>query len=155
MAVKAAVVHTLHRFYARGIHADAHAAATVPADGGIDDLDGAHYCLVVSYRRDGTPVPTPVWFGIDDGRVYFRAEGDSGKVKRIRAKQSVRVAPCDGRGRPSGPPFEATARVVGPDEEDRAERAIQRNYGRARRVYERWLTLPGAAYVEIAPDAVS
>src|SRR4029453_8567756 len=102
MGVKAAFVHALHRFYARGIHADAQDAATQPANGTLNDLDASHYCLVVTYRRDGTPVPTPVWFGIDDGRVFFRAEGDSGKVKRIRANATVRAAPCDGRGRPSG-----------------------------------------------------
>jgi PPOX class probable F420-dependent enzyme len=151
MGAKTALVHALHRFYARGIHAQARAVAAAAADGSVGDLDGAHYCLVVSYRRDGTPVPTPVWFGVDDGRIYFRSEGDSGKARRIRANQNVRVAPCDGRGRPTGPPFDATARIVPPEEEDRAERAIQRNYGRARRVYERLLTLPGATYVQITP----
>jgi uncharacterized protein len=151
MGAKAALVHALHRFYARGIHAKAHTVAAAAAGGSVDDLEGAHYCLVVSYRRDGTPVPTPVWFGVDGGRIYFRSEGDSGKAKRIRANENVRVAACDGRGRPASPPFDATARLVPPEEEDRAERAIQRNYGRARRVYERWLTLPGAAYVEITP----
>ena len=155
MPVKAAVVRRLHRIYGRAVHPKARAVAQAEATGNLDDLDGGHYCLVVTFRRDGTPVPTPVWFGVEDGRVYFRAEGESGKVKRIRANARVRVARCDARGRPAGPPFDATARLLPVEEEDRAERAIQRNYGRARRVYERWLTLPDGAYVEITPDVVS
>ena len=151
MGAKAAVVHAMHRLYGRAVHPQAHTVAESAASGSLDTLDGSHYCLVLSLRRDGTPVPTPVWFGVEDGRIYFRAEAGSGKLKRIRANPSVRVARCGARGRPSAPPFEGTARLVPPDEEARAERAIQRNYGRARRVYERWLTLPDGAYVEITP----
>jgi PPOX class probable F420-dependent enzyme len=155
MGIKAAVVQGMHRMYGRAVHPKARAVAQAEATGTLDDLDGAHYCLVVTFRRDGTPMPTPVWFGVEEGRIYFRAEGQSGKVKRIRANDRVRVARCDARGRPAGPPFDASARLVPVAEEDRAERAIQRNYGRARRMYERWLTLPDGVYVEITPDAVN
>jgi PPOX class probable F420-dependent enzyme len=148
---KAAVVHAMHRLYGRAVHAQAHTVTDCGPDGTIDTLDGAHYCLVVSYRRDGTPVPTPVWFGVDPGRIYFRGEAGSGKLKRIRANPFVRVARCDARGRPSAPPLDGTARLLPADEAARAERIIQRNYGRARRVYERWLTLAEGAYVEITP----
>ena len=137
----------------RMVARSAHDAAAVPAGeaaGRVDDLRGKH-CLVVSYRRDGTPIPTPVWFGLDEGRVYFRAEGDSGKVKRIRANPTVRLAPCDSRGRPTGPLLEATARVLAPGEEHTAERAIGTRYGPGRRLYERWFTLPGGVYVECTP----
>ena len=137
------------------MHPQARTVAESEALGTVDTLDGAHYCLVVSFRRDGTPVPTPVWFGVEDGRIYFRGEAGSGKLKRIRANPTVRVARCDARGRPGAPPFDGTARLLPPDEAARAERAIQRNYRRARLVYERWLTLPGAAYVEITPGVVS
>jgi len=155
MHPKAAVVRALHRLYGRAVHPQARTVADSAAQGTVDTLDGARYCLVVSFRRDGTPVPTPVWFGVEDGRIYFRGEAGSGKLKRIRANPIVRVARCDARGRPSAPPFDGTACLVAPDEAARAERAIQRNYGRARRVYERWFTLPEGAYVEITPGAVS
>jgi PPOX class probable F420-dependent enzyme len=151
MGAKAGLVHLIHRLYARVVHPQARTVAAGAACGSVDSLDGARHCLVVSFRRDDTPVATPVWFGVEDGRVYFRAEAESGKLKRIRANPFVRIARCDARGRPSAPPFDATARLIPLDEQARAERIIQRNYGRGRRVYERWLTLPDGAYVEITP----
>jgi uncharacterized protein len=126
------------RLYDRMRHPDAFAAAgREPTAQGFDALRGRKYCLLVSFRRSGEPVPTPVWFGLDaEGRLYVHTEADAGKVKRIRANPSVRVAPASVRGKPAGPLAQGTARVLGPDENARAERAIQANYGFGRKLYE-------------------
>ena len=60
------------RFYSRLLHPaadDLSHAPVAPWDTRL--LEGHHYCLLVSYRRDGRPVPTPVWFarGCDPGPV--------------------------------------------------------------------------------------
>jgi uncharacterized protein len=136
------VVETLaaasNRFYLRVRHDQAFSAAAEP--GTRDDfahLGGHKYCLLTTFRRDGTPVPTPVWFGVaEDGRLYARSEAAVGKVKRIRHDPHVRVAPCTFRGKPLGPSAEGRARIVPPEEEVRAERAIAANYGLFRRMYE-------------------
>ena len=154
MSRRTRIVRRMHRWYARLTHPDAHRVDAMAATGSLDEM-GGKYCLVVSFRRDGTPVPTPVWFGVGDGRLYFRAEAGSGKLKRIRANPAVRIARCDARGRPSGAPFDATARIVDPSGEPRAEQVIQQNYGRVRRWYERWLTLPEGAYVEVTPTGTT
>src|SRR5215212_5256428 len=95
---------------------------------GFDHLAGHKHCLLVTFRRSGEPVPTPVWFGLDGGRVYARSEERVGKVKRIRANPRVLVAPCDNRGKPLGPAAEGRARILPAAEEDTAERAIQSNF---------------------------
>jgi uncharacterized protein len=123
---------------------------------GFDHLRGRKYALLTTFRRSGEPVPTPVWFGLgDDGRLYFRSEADVGKVKRIRRDGRALVAPCTVRGRPRGPAAEGRARVLPPEENDRAERAIQANYGLGRRVYEGAGSLANVdlVYVEVAPPA--
>jgi uncharacterized protein len=132
------VVELSDRFYDRMRHRDAFTAARGEATAeGFDALRGNKYCLLVSYRRSGEPVPTPVWFGLDgEGRLYVHSEHDSGKVKRIRANPRVRVAPASVRGKPTGPLAEGTARVLAPEDEARAERAIQSNYGLGRKLYE-------------------
>jgi uncharacterized protein len=114
---------------------------------------GRKHCLVVTYRRSGEPVPTPVWFGIADGKLYFRSEERVGKIKRIRANGSVLVAPCDSRGKPKGEGVEAEARILSPDEEERAESAIQSNFGLGRRMYEgvAMNLAPKGVYVEVTP----
>ena len=119
---------------------------------GFQHLSGHTYCLAVTYRRSGEPVATPVWFGVDgEGRLYFRTFAASAKVKRIRSQPRVRIAPCTVRGKPLGPAAEGTGRVLGPDEEDRAEETIQSNYGLFRRVFERTGGSAEAVYVEVTP----
>lgn len=93
--------------------------------------------LLVSFRRDGRPVPTPVWFASVGDVLYARSEAEAGKIKRISRHSRVLVAPCDGRGRPLGPPHDAEARVLAGDETLTAETLLAARYGIARRVVER------------------
>jgi PPOX class probable F420-dependent enzyme len=132
------VVQLSDRFYDRMRHPAAQQAARGEATAqGFEALRGHKYCLLVSYRRSGEPVPTPVWFGLDaDGRLYVHTEADAAKVKRIRADARVRVAPATVRGKPAGAIAEGTARVLAAEEEPRAERTIQSNYGLGRKLYE-------------------
>jgi len=123
---------------------------------GFDGLRGHKYCLLVTYRRSGEPVPTPVWFGLDaEGRLYVNTEADSAKVKRIRANAHARVAPANARGKPVGPLAEGSARVLASSEENaRAEQALRSNYGLGRKLYEdvlgRALGVP-TVYLEVTP----
>ncbi len=120
---------------------------------GFDALRGRKYCLLVSYRRSGEPVPTPVWFGLDDAgqRAYIRTEADAGKVKRVRANPEVLVGPADVRGKPLGPLAAGSARVLAGEEQAGAERIVQANYGVGRRIYEAVLGArgDGNAYLEV------
>ena len=145
----------LDRVYDGMRHRDAFTAARQqPTVQGFDALRGHKYCLLVSFRRSGEPVPTPVWFGLDEaGLLYVRTEGAAAKVKRIRADARVRVAPATVRGKPTGPLAEGTARVLEPEQERRAERALQSNYGLGRRLYEGVAEPLGAhmVYLEVTP----
>ena len=117
-------------------------------------MRGHKYCLLVTYKRRGEAVPTPVWFGLADGKLYVRSEANVAKVKRIRNDLHVRVAPCTARGKPLGPPAEGQARVLDePSDEAKAEAALQANYGLGRKVYEGAGGALGvkAVYLEITP----
>src|SRR5512133_4259138 len=67
---------------------------------------------ITTFKRDGTPVATPVWCVGDNGSLLVYTEADSGKVKRIRRKPHVTVAPCNFRGKPRGPAADADAVLV-------------------------------------------
>jgi PPOX class probable F420-dependent enzyme len=116
-------------------------------------LGGHKYALLITYRRNGEGVPTPVWFGLRDGKAYVHTEPRTAKVARIRANPRVRLAPCTMRGKPRGPAAEGQARILPPEEESAAEAAIQANYGLARRIYEQPLNRSGLewVYLEISP----
>jgi uncharacterized protein len=122
----------------------------------FESLRGRKYALLVTFRRSGEPVPTPVWFGLDaGGRLYFRTEARTAKVKRIRNDSHVRVGPCNVRAKPIGALAEGTARVLPPEENERAEVVIQSNYGMERRIYEGAVDRMNVdlVYVEITPAA--
>src|SRR3954468_5478481 len=116
-------------------------------------MHGRRYALLVTFRRDGTPVPTPVWFALlDEHRLVVHTEERTGKVRRLRRDPRARVFPCDARGRPRGPGVDAGVRILSdPEECERAEAALDRQYGRTRRVYDKLLTdAKDMVYVEVA-----
>ena len=120
----------------------------------LSALQGHKYALLVTFKRDGSAVPTPVWFGLAGNKLYARTETRNAKVKRIRNNPHVRVGPCGSRGKPLGPLTEGRARIVAPEEEEHAEAAIQSNFGAGRRVYEdidRRLGID-AVYIEVTPE---
>jgi uncharacterized protein len=101
----------------------------------FSSLRGHKYCLLVSFRRSGEPVPTPVWFGLEGERAYFNTRERNAKVKRIHRNPRVKVGPCSFRGKPLGPLAEGNARLVPHAEEREAEAALRSNYGLVRRAY--------------------
>ena len=140
-----------NRFYALIRHREAGSVARAPAGGaGLEALRSHDYCVVVTYRRDGTPVATPVWFTLDGDRLLFESDRDSGKVRRLRRDPSVRVAPANSRGRPLGPPVDGQARVLPAEEGEAIEALLLEKYGRTRRIAQRMRPAsPGPAYVEV------
>jgi len=71
------------------------------------EIHGRTYISLASFRRNGAAVPTPIWFGEKDGKLYVMTRSDSGKYKRIRNNPHVRIAPCTVRGKITGPEFAA------------------------------------------------
>lgn len=143
------------KFYDRMRSGAADSVADAEPTGSIDDLKGRKYCVLVSYRKNGQPMPSPLWFGVADGKLYFQTSPDGYKVKRIKNNPEVRVAPCDSRGKPKGAPFVGKARVLAPDEAAAAERAVQSNYGAGRRMYTAFSDKVPNVYVEVTPTTAA
>ena len=58
------------------------------------------YLAFTTFKRDGTPVSSPVWVvGLDDGRLGFWTSSTSGKAKRLRNNPKVVLQPCNSRGK--------------------------------------------------------
>jgi uncharacterized protein len=142
-----------NRFYDAIRRDDARAAAGgEPGAHGFGHLAGHSYCLVVTYKRSGEGVPTPVWFGIDDdGRLYFRSFEGVAKLRRIANDPRVLVAPCTMRGKPLGASAAGTARILDDPHDAHAEATIQSNYGLFRRAYESTAGSSEGRYVEVTP----
>jgi uncharacterized protein len=128
------------------------------ADDAIPFAD-AKYVNLRSFKRDGSPVDTPVWFATVDGRVVIFTDGTSYKVKRIRRNAKVELARCDARGGLRGPWLPGQARVVEePDLVSRSYDALNLKYGWLMRIGTVFSTLAGRVkrrlILEVRMDAV-
>ena len=131
--------------------------AEPPGGGGLATLDRGSCLLLVTHRRDGRAVPTPLWFVRDGERALVRTSADSPKVARARRDPDPLAAPCDHRGRPLGPALRVEVRVLDAPG-DAAERAfadarITARYGLRGRVWGALLRYARleAAYLEVTP----
>jgi PPOX class probable F420-dependent enzyme len=112
------------------------------------EIQGQKYVSLTTFRKTGAAVRTPVWFAEEDGRLYVMTASKSGKFKRIRNNPGVKIAPCTMRGKIIGPEFPARARILLPEEFQRARRLIDAKYWLARIPF---LWRNTDAYLEITP----
>lgn len=143
----------LARLAAHAAPAGARAIVRREPSGTIEQLAAAKRALLVTYRRDGRAVPTPVWAARAGSCVYVRTERASGKVKRLRRDPRLLIAPCTVRGEPLGAPLHARAEVVEGAEAHVAERALATRYGLGRELFERTMDLlrVDMCYLRITP----
>jgi uncharacterized protein len=86
------------------------------------------YLSLTTYRRDGTPVSTPVWFVEEDGRLFVITAAGSYKAKRLRRNPAAMVAPCTARGVPQGDAIPVSVEFLPPEEHARIDRLIVEKY---------------------------
>ena len=94
------------------------------------------YVSLVTRRRNGEGVQTPVWFAPVGEAYGVITDNNVGKVKRIRNNSRVTVTPCDMRGNhlDGASTLPATAQVVSGEEATRVRKAIRRKYPLAYRL---------------------
>src|SRR5215212_6946917 len=75
---------------------------------------------LTSFRRDGTPVDTPVTIAVDGERAFFRTYDKAWKAKRLANNPEVEVAPSTVTGKPVGAAMRGQTRLLGGEEAARA-----------------------------------
>lgn len=86
------------------------------------------YLSLTTYRRDGTPVSTPVWFVEEDGRLFVTTGAESYKAKRLRRNPVAMVAPCTARGALKGDPIPVRVDFLPAAEHARIDRLMAEKY---------------------------
>ena len=102
-------------------------APTIPPE-----ISGQRYISLATFRKNGTPVYKPVWFGEENGHLYVMTAAKTGKAKRLRNNPEVRIAPSTMRGKVTGPEFSARVRFLNPEEFEHAQNLIKAKYWLAR-----------------------
>ena len=61
----------------------------------LEQFHNQKYINFETYKKDGSPVRTPVWFVIDNDLLYVITREYTGKVKRLKNNQNVRIVSWD------------------------------------------------------------
>ncbi len=98
---------------------------TVTRNGVVD----ARIVDLVTFRKDGRPVSTPVLSTPRGGDLLIQTHHTAGKLKRLRHNAAVEVTPCDGRGRHLGEVKRGTARILPASETAECQSLLHRRHG--------------------------
>ena len=97
---------------------------------GLSRFQGEKVMSLETFRRNGEPIRTPVWFLVEDGVIYVHTDDSTGKVKRIRRNPRVRIAPSHFRGKPKADYIEARAELeTNPETVEKYRSRIYKKYG--------------------------
>ncbi|WP_433336306.1 PPOX class F420-dependent oxidoreductase [Spirillospora sp. CA-294931] len=94
----------------------------------IETLTEQPVVALTTFKRDGTPVSTPVHVVVRDGRAYFRTYDKAWKVKRLRNDPRVTVAPSTFKGEPTGDAVPGRARQITAAEARPLKRMLARKH---------------------------
>lgn len=78
-------------------------------------MDGK-YVSLITYKKNGDPIATQVWFVEEDEKMYIVTLQGRYKFKRIKNNPNVKIAPASMRGKPKGEYFDGIARLLSDDE---------------------------------------
>ncbi|CDP84624.1 MULTISPECIES: PPOX class F420-dependent oxidoreductase [Mycolicibacterium] len=157
------LAHTFSRMMFRGMDKMRHRDAfEIGAPTGSDFAGFENYrqIVLVTFKKSGEAMPSPINHGLADGKLYVRTDPSSGKVKRIRNNPKVLVVASNLRGKPTGPVVAGVARILSETERAHADAVIAANWSAPMKLFERSLDygsqLAGipTAYLEITPAAV-
>ena len=92
------------------------------------------YISLTTFKRDGTPVSTPVWVVSDDGnRLLVWSAATTWKVRRVRRDPRALVAAASFRGKERGDRVAVTARVI---DDPGIDRLLREKYGWQKRALD-------------------
>ncbi|MGZ4273813.1 MAG: PPOX class F420-dependent oxidoreductase [Solirubrobacteraceae bacterium] len=94
----------------------------------LSSLKDTKTILLTTYKRDGSPVDTPVSIAFDGDRAFFRSYDKAWKTKRLSRNPDVKAAPATVKGTPTGPPIDARATLLDGDQARVAARALARRH---------------------------
>ena len=95
----------------------------------LDQFLDQKYINLETYKKDGTPVRTPVWFVIDKDLIYVITRDSTGKVKRLKNNQDVRIVSCSFKGEPKNEWVKGKTEMITGEEADKVIKLRKKKYG--------------------------
>ena len=100
----------------------------------LDQFLDQKYINLETYKKDGTPVRTPVWFVIDNDLIYVITMDSTGKVKRLKNNQDVQIVSCSFKGEPKNEWIKGKAEKITGEKADMVINFRKKKYGMSARL---------------------
>ncbi|MFA1538740.1 PPOX class F420-dependent oxidoreductase [Actinomadura monticuli] len=94
----------------------------------LEKLKKQRTVLLTSYRKDGTPVGTPVNVVVRGDHAYFRTYDKAFKAKRLARNPEVEIAPSTFQGKATGPEVHGRVRLLTEEEARPIRRLLARKH---------------------------
>jgi len=95
----------------------------------LEELESEKCISLETYRKNNLPVRTAVWFVIKDDLIYVVTRDQTGKVKRLRNNQQVKIATCNFKGKVKGQWISGTAKILAEEEIKGIVKLRDKKYG--------------------------
>jgi PPOX class probable F420-dependent enzyme len=95
----------------------------------IRQFNDAKYINLETFKKNGTSVPTPVWFVVENEFIFVVTRSGTGKVRRVRNNPNVRIVPSGFRGKPRGTWKDGVAKILDSEDSDRIVQLRDKKYG--------------------------
>ncbi|MFG2002795.1 PPOX class F420-dependent oxidoreductase [Spirillospora sp. NPDC048911] len=94
----------------------------------LETLTEQRTILLTTFKRDGSPIGTPVNVVVKDGRAYFRTYDKAWKAKRLRNNPNVEVAHSKYMGKTTSDKVKGHARLLSDAEAKPVRRLLARKH---------------------------
>ena len=95
----------------------------------LNELESQKYISLETYRKNNKPVRTPVWFVVKNNLIYVVTRNQTGKIKRLRNNQDVKIATCTISGKVTGQWITGVVKILSEIETKEAVKWRDKKYG--------------------------
>ena len=95
----------------------------------LEEIESEKYISVETYRKNGDPVRTPVWFTIKNNQIFVVTRDQTGKVKRLKNNTQVKIATCTIKGKIKGKWVSGVAEILDEEKTKDAVKRRDKKYG--------------------------
>ena len=95
----------------------------------FEEIDSEKCISLETYKKDNQPIKTPVWFVIKKNIIYVVTRDQTGKIRRLKNNQKVKIATCTFKGKIIGEWMMGTAKILTDEESNEVEKWRNKKYG--------------------------
>ena len=95
-----------------------------------EQLTKNKYISLKTFKKDGTPMSTPVWFAFDksEHKIFMTTVKKANKLKRLRHTDKVEFAFCNARGKTRSQYFSGTCKELDQNNILQAYNSLKKKY---------------------------